>query len=89
MERPYYKATDLPGFDPGRELGEPGQFPFTRGIRPSMYRSRRWTMRQYAGFGNAEESNRRYRYLLKARAPPGFPSRSICPPRWVSIRTIR
>src|SRR5215469_13634054 len=42
----------------------PGQFPFTRGIHPDMYRSRLWTMRQYAGFGTATESNRRYRYLL-------------------------
>src|SRR4051795_8935764 len=42
----------------------PGEFPYTRGIYPEMYRSRLWTMRQYAGFGNAEESNRRYRYLL-------------------------
>ncbi len=64
MERPYYKATDLPGFDPGRELGEPGQFPFTRGIRPSMYRSRLWTMRQYSGMGDAEQSNCRYKFLL-------------------------
>ena len=45
-------------------LGKPGEFPFTRGVYPDMYRSRLWTMRQYAGFGNAEESNRRYRYLL-------------------------
>src|SRR5260370_23816958 len=44
--------------------GNPGQYPFTRGIYPEMYRSRLWTMRQYAGFGTAEESNRRYRYLL-------------------------
>src|SRR3954464_12448988 len=46
------------------ELGFPGEFPFTRGIHPSMYRSRLWTMRQYAGFGTAAESNARYRYLL-------------------------
>ncbi|MGA2269704.1 MAG: methylmalonyl-CoA mutase family protein [Bryobacteraceae bacterium] len=46
------------------ELGKPGEFPYTRGIYPEMYRSRLWTMRQYAGFGTAEESNRRYRYLL-------------------------
>ncbi len=46
-------------------LGLPGQYPFTRGIHPGMYRTRRWTMRQYAGFGTAEESNRRYRYLLE------------------------
>ena len=61
---PFYEAKDLPGFDPERELGEPGQFPFTRGIRPSMYRSRLWTMRQYSGMGDAEQSNRRYRFLL-------------------------
>jgi methylmalonyl-CoA mutase N-terminal domain/subunit len=46
------------------EIPAPGKFPFTRGIYPDMYRSRLWTMRQYAGFGTAEESNRRYRYLL-------------------------
>src|SRR6202166_2822484 len=44
---------------------QPGQYPFTRGIHPDMYRARLWTMRQYAGFGTAEESNRRYRYLLE------------------------
>ena len=44
--------------------GQPGDFPYTRGIYPDMYRKRLWTMRQYAGFGTAEESNRRYRYLL-------------------------
>jgi methylmalonyl-CoA mutase, N-terminal domain len=64
MERPFYEAEDLPGFDSERELGEPGQFPFTRGIRPSMYRSRLWTMRQYSGMGDAEQSNRRYQFLL-------------------------
>src|SRR5437867_12396391 len=46
------------------DSGRPGQFPYTRGIYPEMYRSRLWTMRQYAGFGTAEESNRRYRYLI-------------------------
>src|SRR5438874_8958633 len=46
------------------QLGFPGEFPFTRGVQPTMYRSRLWTMRQYAGFGDAEESNARYRYLL-------------------------
>src|SRR5690349_14160178 len=46
------------------QLGFPGEFPFTRGIQPTMYRSRLWTMRQYAGFGTAAESNARYRYLL-------------------------
>ena len=51
-------------FDPERDLSFPGEFPFTRGIQPTMYRGRLWTMRQYAGFGTAAESNRRYRYLL-------------------------
>ena len=63
-DRPYAVAADLPGFDPERDLGFPGTFPFTRGIQPTMYRGRLWTMRQYAGFGTAAESNRRYRYLL-------------------------
>ena len=55
---------DLSSWDPEQELGYPGQFPFTRGVYPSMYRGRLWTTRQYAGFGSAAESNRRYRYLL-------------------------
>ena len=50
---------------PADRLGEPGTFPFTRGIYPTMYQKRLWTMRQYAGFGTAEESNQRYQYLLK------------------------
>ena len=54
----------LSGRSPDRELGMPGTFPFTRGIQPTMYRGRLWTMRQYAGFGTAAESNQRYRYLL-------------------------
>jgi methylmalonyl-CoA mutase, N-terminal domain len=54
----------LTDFDPDRDLGEPGQFPFTRGIRQDMYRGRLWTMRQYSGMGDAEQSNRRYRFLL-------------------------
>src|SRR5688500_13712969 len=55
---------DLSDWDPDRDLGLPGEFPFTRGIQPTMYRGRLWTMRQYAGFGTATESNRRYRHLL-------------------------
>jgi methylmalonyl-CoA mutase N-terminal domain/subunit len=54
---------DLAGWDPDHDLGQPGAFPFTRGIQPTMYRGRLWTMRQYAGFGTALESNRRYRHL--------------------------
>jgi methylmalonyl-CoA mutase N-terminal domain/subunit len=59
-----YTAGDLDGWDAEQSLGHPGQFPFTRGIYPTMYRGRFWTMRQYAGFGTAAESNRRFRYLL-------------------------
>jgi len=55
---------DLAPWNPATELGAPGEFPFTRGIQPTMYRGRLWTMRQYAGFATAEQSNRRYRYLL-------------------------
>jgi len=61
---PIYTQDDLEGWDPVTQLGFPGEFPFTRGIQPTMYRGRLWTMRQYAGFGTAEESNQRYRYLL-------------------------
>jgi methylmalonyl-CoA mutase, N-terminal domain len=61
---PVIGPTDLDGWDAERDLGFPGQFPFTRGVYPTMYRGRLWTMRQYAGFGSAAESNRRYRYLL-------------------------
>ncbi len=57
-------AAQQPPFDAARDLGAPGQFPFTRGIHPTMYRGRLWTMRQYAGFGTAAESNRRYKFLL-------------------------
>src|SRR5438876_1102406 len=59
-----HTPADLAGWDPGTALGRPGEFPFTRGIQPTMYRGRLWTMRQYAGFADARESNRRYRYLL-------------------------
>src|SRR5213595_1613533 len=57
---------DLAGWDPDRDLGQSGEFPFTRGIQPTMYRGRLWTMRQYAGFGGAAESNERFRMLLDA-----------------------
>ncbi|MGW0750321.1 acyl-CoA mutase large subunit family protein [Streptomyces sp. NPDC002587] len=61
---PVYGPRDLTGWDPETELGEPGEFPYTRGVYPSMYTGRRWTMRQYAGFGTAAESNARYRQLI-------------------------
>jgi methylmalonyl-CoA mutase, N-terminal domain len=59
-----YCAEDLGDFDAASMVGEPGQYPFTRGIQPTMYRGRLWTMRQYAGMGDAEESNKRYKFLL-------------------------
>jgi methylmalonyl-CoA mutase, N-terminal domain len=61
---PFFTPKDLAGTDPAADIGQPGAFPFTRGVQPTMYRGRPWTMRQYAGFGDAAESNRRYRYLL-------------------------
>jgi len=61
---PLYTPADLDGFDPERDLGFPGQFPYTRGVQATMYRGRLWTMRQYAGMGDADDSNKRYRYLL-------------------------
>ena len=63
-DRSFAKPDELNGADPGSDIGLPGAFPFTRGIQPDMYLGRPWTMRQYAGFGSASESNRRYRYLL-------------------------
>src|SRR5262249_39474177 len=59
-----YTPADIADFEYDRDLGEPGQFPFTRGIYPTMYRGRLWTMRQFSGFATARETNRRYRYLL-------------------------
>ena len=60
-----YDPQDIEDFDYLTDLGFPGDYPYTRGVQPTMYRGRLWTMRQYAGFGDAEESNRRYKYLLK------------------------
>jgi methylmalonyl-CoA mutase, N-terminal domain len=73
QERGFRTASDLPrdrlygpeGLPPPEAIGVPGEYPFTRGLHPTGYRGRRWTMRQYAGFGTAAESNRRYRYLLE------------------------
>ncbi|MBD3162624.1 MAG: methylmalonyl-CoA mutase [Candidatus Latescibacteria bacterium] len=61
---PLFSPEDLAGLDPERDVGYPGSPPFVRGIQPTMYRGRLWTMRQYAGFGTADETNRRFRYLL-------------------------
>jgi len=62
--RPLYTPVDLAAWDYDRDVGYPGEFPFTRGVQATMYRGRLWTMRQYAGMGDAEESNKRYKYLL-------------------------
>ncbi len=62
--RDLYTPADLAGMDEARDLGRPGEYPFTRGVQPTMYRSRFWTMRQYAGFATAEETNKRFLYLM-------------------------
>ena len=65
-DKPFFDSQDLSdsGFNPEKDLGAPGEFPYTRGIQPTMYRGRLWTMRQYAGMGDAEASNLRYKFLL-------------------------
>ena len=62
--KPVYDAADVSGLDLARDLAAPGEFPYTRGIHPQMYRDRLWTMRQFAGFGNARQTNERYHFLL-------------------------
>src|ERR1700722_8721454 len=61
-----YRPKDVAGLDPVTDLGEPGEFPFTRGVYPTMYQTRPWTMRQYAGFSTASDSNRRCHQLIEA-----------------------
>ncbi len=63
--KPVYGPEDLVDLDPARDLSEPGEFPYTRGIHPDMYRGKLWTMRQFSGFATPEETNRRYHYLLE------------------------
>jgi len=63
--KPLYGPDDLEGFDYPEKLGDPGEYPYTRGVYPSMYRGRPWTMRQYAGFGTARETNERFKYLTE------------------------
>jgi hypothetical protein len=65
-EKHVYTPLDVEGFDYCSKSGFPGQYPFTRGVQPTMYRGRLWTMRAYAGFATAEETNARYKYLLEA-----------------------
>ncbi|MBI2773280.1 MAG: methylmalonyl-CoA mutase [Chloroflexi bacterium] len=62
---PLYTPEDLEGWDANEELGFPGEFPYTRGVQPSVYRGRLWTMRQFAGFGSPEDTNKRFHYLLR------------------------
>ncbi|MDB4897744.1 MAG: methylmalonyl-CoA mutase N-terminal domain, partial [Firmicutes bacterium] len=62
--KPYYGPEDVQGQDYSRDLGNPGDYPFTRGVHPTMYRGKHWTMRQFAGFGSAEETNARFKFLL-------------------------
>ena len=64
--RPLYTAADLAGWDPASQLGDPGKAPYTRGVYPTMHRNRLWTMRQYAGFGSAQATNERFKFLLGA-----------------------
>jgi methylmalonyl-CoA mutase N-terminal domain/subunit len=64
-----YTPVDLPGSDYSDDLGFPGEYPYTRGVYPTMYRGRLWTMRNYAGFGTAEDTNKRFRYLLEQGMP--------------------
>ena len=64
--KPVYGPDDLEGFAPESDLGTPGTYPYTRGVQPTMYRGRLWTMRQYAGFGTAEATNERFKFLLGA-----------------------
>src|SRR2546426_10044870 len=59
-----YTPLDLAGVDPETHVGRPGQYPFTRGIHPTMYRGRLWTMRMFAGYGSAEDTNKRFKYLI-------------------------
>src|SRR5262245_54431975 len=65
QKKSVYTTADLNDLDPKRQLGRPGEYPFTRGIHPTMYRGRLWTMRQFAGFGSAIDTNRRYKFLLE------------------------
>jgi len=63
--KPLYDPADIEEIDFDRDIGYPGQYPFTRGVHPSMYRGKVWTMRQFSGFGTPKQTNERYHYLLK------------------------
>src|SRR5512141_318711 len=62
---PVYRPADVAGTDYARDLGDPGQYPYTRGIHETMYRGKLWTMRQFAGYGSAAQTNARFKYLLE------------------------
>src|SRR5437867_8527249 len=64
-DKPYVGPEDLLGFDPATQTPPPGEYPYTRGIHRTMYRHRLWTMRQFAGFGSAEQTNERFKFLLE------------------------
>jgi methylmalonyl-CoA mutase N-terminal domain/subunit len=79
-----YTPEDIKDFDYERDLGSPGEYPFTRGIYPTMYRGRLWTMRQFAGFGGPEETNRRFKY-----SPRAGPDRPLHRLRYAHINGTR
>lgn len=85
---PLYTAKSLNDFDAPELLGVPGAAPYTRGIYPTMHRERLWTMRQYAGFGTAADTNERFKFLLNADRQ-GCRARLICRPKWVTTVIIR
>ena len=64
LKSPFVGPEHLNGWDAASELGQPGEFPYTRGMHPEMYRRRLWTMRQFAGFGSADQTNKRFKFLL-------------------------
>jgi len=86
--KPLYTPEDLAGMDLARDLGFPGAYPFTRGVRDTMYRGRMFTMRQFAGFGLARESNQRYHYLLE-HGQTGLSIAFDNPRSWATTATIR
>src|SRR5213592_3678708 len=82
-----YSARDVPARW-ARSVGKPGEYPYTRGIYPSMYRHRLWTMRQYTGFGSAKETNQRFKYLI-SHGETGLSTAFDLPTQLGSTRTIR
>lgn len=85
---PLYTPEDLNGAPYEERLGHCGEYPYTRGVHASMYRGRLWTMRQFAGFGTAEDTNGRFRFLLE-QGRQGCRPLSTCPPSWDTTRITR